>query len=763
MPRIPRRKSVSTNAHVFSAANAGVLAFALSFAIPNAANAQCTLEWTSHSGVPGFSDEVRVIKNWDPDGLGPLAPVTLFAGAFEVAGSVRANKIAAWDGTQFTSFADGLGDHSSEYIADVIEYQGDLYVAGSFFGTDDNPLTRIARWDGAAWRPLGSGVGYSRVNAMEVFDNKLIVGGDFGIAGGNTACNEIGAWNGQSWSAMANGLYGEVYDLAVYQNELYAAGYLILQDAGVWRNIAKWNGASWQPVGTGLSGSCYKLHVHDGRLIATGRFTTAGSLAASHVAAFDGTNWSRLGNGVDILPRAMTTHEGEIWVAGRDESSSSTTWKLYRWDGADWQGFVTDMSQYEPIYALAALNGQLFVGGDFRDVNGLVTHRIATFDAPNWRRPFDGSSISIYDSVVFDGNLVVGGIINLIDGAPFNNIAMRENDQWQALGAGLDGIVYAVALHEGELFAGGAFTSSDQTALSNIARWDGQQWRPLGTGVNGTVRELVTCGGNLIAQGYFTDAGGIPANGVARWDGLNWSQIPALPEEDAYVDGIGCFHDDLVVVGELFSVVGDYLSEIAVFDGTQWVRYGTDDIYGAGGFTEFEGRLHAMIVRNEADVYFARWNGAEWESVGGEHRLEGGAFIPVYNRLVVAGYFRDSPGYNGATIVSIKDDVWNLVSEERPSNGYVLQHLQGDLVIMGNFNSTPDNVAISYSSLTPACARGDFDCDGVVTTLDIIPFANALVEHANSTVCELLQADMNQDDQLNSRDLEIFIDQLLAG
>ena len=120
-----------------------------------------------------------------------------------------------------------------------------------------------------SWQPVSTGVvggnfGFACVRAMTVYNNKLIVGGEFDNAGGNPAKN-IAAWDGTNWSALGTelkcnicgigytkcgqsegyGRYGWVGALAVYNNELYAGGQF--KDAnGVSLNcIAKWNGSSW--------------------------------------------------------------------------------------------------------------------------------------------------------------------------------------------------------------------------------------------------------------------------------------------------------------------------------------------------------------------------------------------------------------------------------------------------------------------------------------------------------------------------------------
>src|SRR5262249_26121475 len=55
------------------------------------------------------------------------------------------------------------------------------------------PIKNIARWTGATWEPLGSGIGLTyeaaRVNALLAYNGELIAGGAFATAGGGVSTN----------------------------------------------------------------------------------------------------------------------------------------------------------------------------------------------------------------------------------------------------------------------------------------------------------------------------------------------------------------------------------------------------------------------------------------------------------------------------------------------------------------------------------------------------------------------------------------------
>ena len=92
-----------------------------------------------------------------------------------------------WDG-----FAWGRQGLSHEAHALAV-YDGDLIAGGLFVQAGEVPASCVARWDGAAWHPLGQGVDtdcdlgpecWPTVRDLVVWNGNLIVAGHFQLAGG---------------------------------------------------------------------------------------------------------------------------------------------------------------------------------------------------------------------------------------------------------------------------------------------------------------------------------------------------------------------------------------------------------------------------------------------------------------------------------------------------------------------------------------------------------------------------------------------------
>ncbi len=104
---------------------------------------------------------------------------------------------------------------------------GDLIAGGRFTTIEGVPANRIARWDGQSWSPLGSGMegaGNPDVTALLVLPNgDLVAGGWFTIADGAPA-SRIARWDGTTWSPMGTGVSGGVSELVLLPSGDIVAG-----------------------------------------------------------------------------------------------------------------------------------------------------------------------------------------------------------------------------------------------------------------------------------------------------------------------------------------------------------------------------------------------------------------------------------------------------------------------------------------------------------------------------------------------------------
>ena len=140
-------------------------------------------KWSQLGG--GMDGAVAALMVFD-DGSGPA----LYAGGdFTNAGGMAANHIAKWDGVSWFALGSGL-NNSARSLTVFDDGQGGgpaLYVGGRFTIVGGVPANRIAMWDGVNWSAMESGMNGS-VRALTVFDDQsgggsaLFASGRFSIS-----------------------------------------------------------------------------------------------------------------------------------------------------------------------------------------------------------------------------------------------------------------------------------------------------------------------------------------------------------------------------------------------------------------------------------------------------------------------------------------------------------------------------------------------------------------------------------------------------
>jgi len=175
------------------------------------------------------------------------------------------NYVVRWNGSNLTTIGTmyrtspnpNLSQTSSIY--DIIDYQGDIVVCGEFNRAAGIVTKGIARWNGIAWDSLGSGFSGSVISGVSViyphqmalFENDLIVCGNFKTAGGQTV-NGIARWDGQSWYPIGDGFNNTVYGIGVFNGQLFAGGGFTASGSTQLGCIARWNGTTWENPGFGF-------------------------------------------------------------------------------------------------------------------------------------------------------------------------------------------------------------------------------------------------------------------------------------------------------------------------------------------------------------------------------------------------------------------------------------------------------------------------------------------------------------------------------
>ncbi len=357
--------------------------------------AQCTEGWVPGTANSNMNGLIRWLKTWDPDGAGPLAPVLVASGDFSGAngaGTATANRIATWDGANWSPLGTGLD--APGYCLTSLSSNNHLFVAGtSINSAGGNPVKRVAQWDGAAWSDLGNltGTAPTLLTVTNLSADTVVVTGAFTSIAGVPA-NRVAAWSAANgWTALGDGMSSTTSAAVTMPNGDLIVGGAALTTGGAadvtLNRIGRWDGTTWHPLADGVSGLVRCLAVMpNGDLIAGGAFLSAGSTTVNKIARWNGTTWSALGTGIntetsgnlDVFALAVLPN-GDLVAAGDFSSAGGTPAnRIARWNGTSWSAMGSGLSAV--VRALAVLpNGDLAVGGDFTTAGGVPANRFAIY------------------------------------------------------------------------------------------------------------------------------------------------------------------------------------------------------------------------------------------------------------------------------------------------------------------------------------------------------------------------------------------------
>jgi hypothetical protein len=658
-----------------SVAVAGALGRAAVGPLTLSQSAACSASWLPTFGEqPGTSDSVHAMTSYD-DGTGPALYV---GGNFSRAGAaLSSGGIARWDGDAWSSVGGGVsGGETIRALAVYDDGAGPaLYAGGRFSSVGGVAASMVARWDGTAWAPLGSGTN-DTVWALAVYDDgagpALYAGGQFTLAGG-VAASGIARWNGTSWSALGSGLaytwpeFLRVRALAVYDDgsgpALHVGG-AFSTAGGVYANgIAKWDGASWSGVGGSVLGILTLCVYDDGSgpaLYAGGAFTSAGGVAARRIAKWDGTSWTGVGGGVgdtsvgdvdslcvydDGSGPALIAAGGFTIIGGISAS------RIARWDGESWARLDAGMD-----FGVSALtefddgNGPaLFAGGSFERAGESVVLHAAKWDGGVWSPLGQGMNDAVQSLEVHDDGggpaLFAAGHFTTAGGVAAHRIARWDGTSWSQLGDGLSNIAWDMVVFDDgsgpKLHVGSGTLGFGSYFHTRVARWTGASWSALGSigdSVHDVVRALAVHddggGPQLYAAGKFTTADGVAANRIVRWDGTSWSPlgsgISAAGTSEQTTALALASHDDgsgpaLYVGGYFIYAGGVQVNSIARWNGTSWSALGSGMsggpvqalvVHDDGGGPALFAAGHFTTAGGVAASRVARWNGTSWSALG---------------------------------------------------------------------------------------------------------------------------------------------------
>lgn len=364
---------------------------------------------SSSQGITGYAADVRALHVAEE----PSGRVLYAGGSFATAGDCVANNIARFDGAHWSALGQGVDGP----VNALESFQGALFAGGPFQFAGGVAANRLARWDGASWSSIGGTSGAGLVDALEVHDDgggaALFVAGNFGIIGG-VAARAVARWDGAQWSALGSGVYGSASALLSHDDgsgaKLYVGGSLRLAPGGTLVPVLCWDGSSWSVPGapSPYGGAALCLASFDdggGPALYVGGSALGVGGVASHVLKLAGSSWSSVGGlqSKDSPVRALQVHDAgfgsQLYAAHSSTQPSALPWGrgIVRFDGTQWSEIGDSLATQSTCRALAVYDdpacprGALYLGGALASFDGATP---STYGLERFIDPCASSGVS---------------------------------------------------------------------------------------------------------------------------------------------------------------------------------------------------------------------------------------------------------------------------------------------------------------------------------------------------------------------------------
>lgn len=534
------------------------------------------------------------------DGLGRL----VMGGSLQLQDNRPAGGVWRFDGVRWEALG---GSPPALLLA-----RGDRVYAAS-----QNFAPNITVYENGVWTPLGGDVN-SRVRCMTWLGSDILIGGHFSFAG-NAPLSRIGRWDGAAWRNIGAGLSNPVTSIATDGSNIFA-----VSSTGIFSTVMRWNGVEWSQIAFFGAGTAAALHCQEGALYVGGSFSAInGDTAINRLAIWRDGVWSQWGDGqLSGIVQDIAEFDGNLFVSGDiTHAPSSQRVALAEFEGDGWIPHLSSIAVQG--LGMLALEDELLVrataspelnGNILRGHSGLFRYRTAgdwsvfgplgavdTIFMPDRFKQLIHTPEGVMVSTSYDAASAPAPLI--WNGARFRNTyaTLRQDGasvQMQTAMTSQRGVTFCHGIIGGEtlthaLFAfrsgaweqatgplpeaPAALAANDHeivaTQSNRVLAWDGAEWRQRGPNL-GSPRSLSYFKGDLYVGGVFTREPDVRA--IARWDGAEWVGLGrglfynAVPKTAARVNALHATKDKLFVGGLFDSASGGAATNLATWTGTSW-------------------------------------------------------------------------------------------------------------------------------------------------------------------------------------------------
>lgn len=374
-------------------------------------------------------------------------------------------------------------EHNGAYLMELLDRAALVHWAGEAgFTSEELALIQPGYVPTTTWTSLGEGAdGAVTTLFHDEANDRLLLGGAFNTLQG-VAAPQVAAYDGQQVSALGDGVAGEIKAMAVFQGQVVLGGAFAGDNNLAWLDGNSWTYSQIAP------GAVHALQVYGDYLYAGGTFTedqvplnTPGAL--HFFAKYDGQQWTRAGYFRGPV-YALAAHQGDLTVGGDLLPDAGVPYYVARsFDSTDFYPASTSQDRLDaPVKALTSDGTFLYAAGDAFDDEGGPLFGLARLGNSGWQYLLNHQNEGLQPNATFRslatyrGAVIVGGyfIKEPFVGTFGSHVASVHanfpSEPYLTPMAAADSGVYALAAFDNYLYMGGDFVSNFSVSLNHIAK-----------------------------------------------------------------------------------------------------------------------------------------------------------------------------------------------------------------------------------------------------------------------------------------------------
>jgi hypothetical protein len=312
------------------------------------------------------------------------------------------------------------------------------------------------------------------------------------------------------------------------------------------------------------------------------------------------------------------------------------------------------------VNSLCEFNNELYIGGNFTSIGGIVAHGIAKWNGSTWSSVGAGNFLQntcVSDIIVYNSEVYfTAEKLYKWDGTTIQEFTYFDpiyQDTFPVYGEDLH-------VHNGELYI--------SRVTSGLLKYNGSSFTLLPLPVNSNTIGIVYCIDFLNDQLYIG-----ASQGLFKYQNGNWIDCNGITTQAPEVYDIEPFNNELYVLGYFNSIGGLFVNNFAKYNGSTWTNIILPDgHYPQTAFWAYSnlGTHHLKAMNNElylAHSFYAppvfppstltlspliKFNGIQWSQIAqnGNGNTAGGCSIYYNNELYCGGKF--ITGFEGVGFIN---------------------------------------------------------------------------------------------------------------